>query len=105
MRVGRAPELSVGGEKERYRRDWWRCPRNDPSGVKSVSDGTGCVAPKLSVRGPGWLRLWGVAGSPSVDTLTKGDAPSSLELIVGADGDVVDWNALRGVTYSRRGGI
>ena len=26
---------------------------------------------------PGWLRLWGVAGSPSVDRSTKGDAPSS----------------------------
>ena len=61
--------------------------------------------PELFVGGPGWLRLWGVAGSPSVDTLSEGDAPSSPELTVGADGDAVDWNALRGVTYGRRGGI
>ena len=51
------------------------------------------------------MRLWGVAGSPSVDTLAKGDAPSSLELTVGADGDTVDWNAQRSVTYGRCGGI
>ena len=51
------------------------------------------------------MRLWGVAGSPSVDTLAKGDAPSSQELTVEADGDAVDWNAPRSVTYSRRGGI
>ena len=81
-----APELSVGGE-ERVGRGWLRRPRNYPSG------------------GPGWLRLWGVAGSPSVDTLAEGDAPSSLELTVGADGDAVDWNAPRSVTYDRRGGI
>ena len=56
---------------------------------------------ELSVGGPGWLRLWGVAGVPSVDRLPKGDAPSSLELTVGADGDAVDWNAPRGVTYGR----
>ena len=68
---------------------------------------TGRVAstPELSVGGPGWLRLWGVVGSPSVDTLAEGDAPSSPELTVGADGDTVDWNASRGVTYDRRGGI
>ena len=61
--------------------------------------------PELSVGGPGWLRLWGVAGSPSVNTLAEGDAPSSPELTVGADGDAVDWNAPRGVTYGRRKGI
>ena len=68
---------------------------------------TGLVASttELSVREPGWLRLWGVAVSPSVDTLAKGDAPSSPELTVGADGDAVDWNAPRGITYVRRGGI
>ena len=60
---------------------------------------------ELSIRGPGWLSLWGVAGLPSVDMLAEGDAPSSPELTVGADGDVVDWNAPRGVTYVRRGGI
>ena len=59
----------------------------------------------LSVRGLGWLRLWGVAGSPSVGTLAKGDAPSSPEITVGADGDAMDWNALLSVTYGRRGGI
>ena len=35
----------------------------------------------------------------------KGDAPSSPELTVGADGDAVDWYAPWSVTYSRRGGI
>ena len=61
--------------------------------------------PELSVRGLGWLRLLGVAGSPSVHTLAEGDAPSSPELTVGGDGDAVDWNAPRGVTYGRRRGI
>ena len=51
------------------------------------------------------MRLWGVAGSPYVDTLAEGDAPSSPELTVGADGDAVDWNAPWGVTYGRCGGI
>ena len=48
------------------------------------------------------MRLWGVAGSLSVDTLAEGDAPSSPELTVGADGDAVDWNASLSVTYGRR---
>ena len=56
---------------------------------------------ELSVGGPGWLRLWGVAGSLSVDTLSKGDTPSSPELTVGADRDAVDWNASRGVRGER----
>ena len=60
---------------------------------------------ELSFGGPGWLRLWGVADSPSVDTLAEGDALSSPELPVGADRDAVDWNAPRSVTYGRRGGI
>ena len=55
--------------------------------------------------GLGWLRLWGVAGAPYVYRSPKGDAPSSPELTVGADGDAVDWYAPRNVTYSRRGGI
>ena len=38
------------------------------------------------------MLLWGVAGSPSVDMLAEGDALSSPELTVGADGDAVDWN-------------
>ena len=50
------------------------------------------------------MRLWVVAGLPSVDTLAEGDAPSSPELTVRADGDAVKWNALWGVTYGRRGG-
>ena len=51
------------------------------------------------------MRLWGVAGLPSVDTIAEGDAPSSLELTIGDDGDAVDWSASRGVTYGCRGGI
>ena len=51
------------------------------------------------------MRLWGVAGSTSVDRLAEGDAPSSPELTVEANGDAVDWNAPRGVTYGRHGGI
>ena len=51
------------------------------------------------------MRLWEVAGSPSVGKLAEGDALSSPELTVGADGDAVDWNALLSVTYGRRGGI
>ena len=51
------------------------------------------------------MRLWGVAGSLSVDTIAEGDAPSSLELTVGADRDAVDWNAPQGVTYGCRGEI
>ena len=55
--------------------------------------------------GRGWLRLWGVAWAPSVYRLQKGDAPSSPELTISADGDAVDWYAPRSVTYSRRRGI
>ena len=51
------------------------------------------------------MRLWGVAGFPSVDTLAEGDAPPSPELTFGSNGDAVDWNASRGVTYGRCGGI
>ena len=36
-------------------------------------------------------------------TLAEGDAPSSPELTVGADGDAVDWNVSLSVTYGRRG--
>ena len=84
--VTSAPELSIGGE-ERVGRGWLRWSRNYPSGERA-----GCVC-------------GGVAGSPSVDTLSEGDDPSSPELTVGADGDAVDWNAPRRVTYGRRGGI
>ena len=61
--------------------------------------------PELSVGGSGWLRLWGVAGLPSVGTIAEGDALSSPELTVGADGDAVDWNASLSVTYGRCRGI
>ena len=77
-------------------------------GAVSGAGLVGCLlmsTPELSVGGTGWLRLWGVAGSPSVDTLAEGEAPSSPELTVGANGDAVDWNAPRSVTYSRREGI
>ena len=84
--VALAPELSVGGE-ERVGRGWLRRPCNYPSG-----DQAGCVC-------------GGVAGLPSVDTLAKGDAPSSPELTVGADRDAVESNAPWSVTYGRRGGI
>ena len=65
-------------------------------------------APELSVGGKGacqtgWLRLWGVAGAPSMYRSPKGDAPSSPELTVGADGDAVDWYAPQSVTYSVAG--
>ena len=36
------------------------------------------------------MRLWRVAGSPSVDTLAEGDALSFPEITVGDDGDAVD---------------
>ena len=73
-----APELSVGGE-ERVGRGWLRRPRNY------------LLRDKERV-GPGWLRLWGVAGALYVDRSPKGDAPSSLELTVGADGDAVEYS-------------
>ena len=75
-----APELSVGGEGACRTGLFLRVsrrPRNYPSGVKERV-------------GRGWLRLWGVAGAPSVYRSPKGDAPSSPKLTVGADGDAVD---------------
>ena len=65
---------------------------------------------ELSVgdKGAWWMGLVasvGGGGAPSVYRLPKGDAPSSPELTVGADGDAVDWYAPRSVTYSRREGI
>ena len=93
--VSAAPELSVGG-KGACRTGLFlrvsRRPQNHLSGAKERV-------------GRGWLRLWGLAGAPSVDRSPKGDAPLSLELTVGSDGDAVDWYAPRSVTYSRRGGI
>ena len=86
-----APELS-SGTKERVGRGWLRRPRNYTFGSKE------CV-------GRGWLRLWGVVGAPSVDRSPKGDAASSPEFTVGADGDAVNWYDPRSITYSRCGGI
>ena len=90
-----APELSVGGEGS-FRTGLFlrvsRRPRNYPSGAKERV-------------GWGWLRLWGVAGAPSVYRFSRGDALLSPELTVRADGGAVDWYAPRSVTYSRCGGI
>ena len=90
LRVSRRPQNHLSGEKECVGRGWLRRPRNYPSVAKDRV-------------GRGWLRLWGVAGAPFVDRSPKVDAPSSPELTVGADGDAVDWNAPRSVTYGRRG--
>ena len=66
------------------------------------------LAPELSVRGEGacWTGLVasvGGGGGAVCVSLAKGDAQSSPELTVGADGDVVDWYAPRSVTYSVTG--
>ena len=65
-------------------------------------------APELSVGGEGscWTGLVasvGVGGGAVCVSLAKGDAPSSPELTVGADGDAVDWYAPQSVTYSVAG--
>ena len=104
-RVGLAPELSVGDERSVMDRTGGSGPGMIRQGQRACWTGRVASTPELFVAGPGWLRLWGVADSPSVDTLSEGDAPSSLELTVGANGDAVDWNASRGVTYGRCGGI
>ena len=114
-RVGRGllrrPRNYPSGAKERVGRDWLRRPRNDPSS-STERVGRGWLRQPRNYPpgerehvGPGWLHLWWVAGLPSVDCSPKGDAPSSPELTVGADGDAVDRNAPRSVTYGRRGGI
>ena len=65
-------------------------------------------SPELSVGGEGecWMGLvasvGGDRGAVCV-SLSDGDAPSSPELTVGADGDAVDWYAPRSVTYSVTG--
>ena len=121
-RVG--PGIIRRGQESAWDRTGCVGPGIIRQGRKSVSDGTGCVGPgiicrgrrvcrtglvastpELSVGGPVWLCLWGVAGSPSVDTLAEGDALLSPESTVGDDGDAVDWNAPRSVTYGRHGGI
>ena len=85
-------------------------PRIIRGGPWSMLDGAGCVDPGIIRRGRRSVSdgagcvCGGVAGAPSVDRLPKGDAPSSLELIVGPDRYAVDWYAPRSVTYSRRMG-
>ena len=83
----------------------WAGPEIIRRGRRACRTGLVASTPELSVGGPGWLHLWGVAGLPSVYTLAEGDAPPSPELTVGTDGDAVDRNAPRSVTYGRRGGI
>ena len=92
LRVLRRPRNYPSGAKERVERGCLRRPRNYPSGAKERV-------------GRGWLRLWGAAGAPSVNHSPKGHAPLFPELTVGADGDTVDWNTPRSVTYSRHGEI
>ena len=104
-RAGRAPELSVGGKRSVTDGTGGSGPGMIRRGRRACWTGRVASTPELSVGGTGWLRLWGVAGSPSMDTLDEGDAPSSPELTVGADRDAVDWNAPRGVTYGRCRGI
>ena len=67
-------------------------------------------SPELSVGGEGacWMGMVasvGGGGGAVCVSLVEGDAPSSPELTVGADRDVVDWYAPWSVTYSRRGGM
>ena len=108
-RVGRywlrRPRNYLLGAKERVGRDWLRWTRNYPSGAKSVSDGAGCVDPGNIRRGTGLVATVGGGGFAVCGSLAEGEAPSSPEVTVGADGDTVDWNAPRSVTYGRRGGI
>ena len=99
-RASDGPRNDPSGEKERCGRDWWCWPRNDPSGAKSVSGGTGGVYPRIILQGIGMVASVGGGGFAVCDTLVEGDAPSSPELTVGADGYAVDWNAPQGVTYA-----
>ena len=63
------------------------------------------LAPELSVGGEGacWTGLVasvGGGGGAVCVSLSEGDAPSSPELTIRADGYAVDWYAPRSVTYS-----
>ena len=65
-------------------------------------------APELSVGGEGacWTGLVasvGGGGGAVCASLAKGDALSSPESTVRADGDAVEWYAPRSVTYSVAG--
>ena len=70
-----------------------------------MNGGTGGVYPRIILRGIGMVGSVGGGGFAVCDTLAEGDALSSPELTVRADGYAVDWNALLSVTYDRRGGI
>ena len=70
-----------------------------------MSGGTGGVYPGSICWGTRLIASVRGGGFALCDTLAEGDAPSSLELTVGADRDAVDWNASRSVTYGRRRGI
>ena len=56
-----------------------------------MSDGAGCVDPGIIRRGTGLVASVGGGGSAVCGSLAEGDAPSSPELTVRADGDAVDW--------------
>ena len=65
-------------------------------------------APELSVGGEGacWKGLVasvGGGGGAVCVSLSDGEAPSSPELTVEANGDAVDWYSPRSVTYSVAG--
>ena len=107
MRVSRRPQNYPLRAKERVGQG---CLALDPElfvgGEGACRPGLVASTPELSVRGKGacWLGLVayvGVARAPSVDRLPKGDALSSPELTVGADGDAMDWNTPQSVTYRR----
>ena len=70
-----------------------------------MSDGTGCVDPRIIRRGTGLVASVGGGGFAVCGSLAEGDTPSSSELTVGADGDAVGWNAPRIVTNGPREGI
>ena len=85
-----------------------RCPRNDPSGawrVGGVRLGGPASSLELSVVGEGAWRAGLVAsmGGGVVTvyvSLSKGDAPLSPELTVGANEDAVDWTIFPPLEYS-----
>ena len=66
-------------------------------------------SPELSVGGKGawWTGLVASVGGGVVSvcvSISDGDAPLSLELTVGANGDAVDWTLLPPLEYSSGGG-
>ena len=88
--VASALELSAGGEGAFRTGLVALAPELSIGGQRACRTGLVALTLELSVEGPGWSRLWGVAGSPSLDTLAEGDAPLSPEITAGANGDAVD---------------